>query len=649
MSNLSAGSSLGVAVTTPFNIIAGQQKVVANDTVATPVMVYGATSDAQGGILTVQAGGAVTGTISFFGAGGEVDDLTGAANTYNIFGGGGLLRLSGVGASATFANTQNDWGDVYGDSVSLTLQGAQVNVYGGDNLVTLSSGEGDAAALYGALGQWNTVQGDGGVTALAGGNASVVGSLNTIYAAAGSWLSLYATDAGADQVYARSTFVILNAASADLTGGGDAVFTHGASSLTLSGTQGVWDGVVGSGATIAIVDAQAAISGGDDTISATAGSWMSLYATHGQADSVTASNANIILTDAAALVTGGGDLIWMAGDSALNLSGTAGAWDMVQSSGDQIVLNQAEVSIFGGANIVAATNSFLSLYATGAAADTVTGADNCLALTNAAATLNGADDTVYMFGDSALTLLGDGDAIYADSYVGNQTLTGFDAQDVLHLSASLAPDFATLAASGALAQNGADTNLQLDASHVLTPEGRDGVHPDSVAVRLRLTLAAPPATAHTGGLTGGRYDASRKVFLRRRRDRSGRRARGDGLLPLRILPVVVGEPDQRLHPLEARVGEGDQRRRQYRDLRQDGDERAQVLQDLRRPHHGQPPHFRPRRHLRRDDSRPRLQADAASQLSGDRPARSRRPAEVQGFPEGVRRLRRQSARMIRGL
>jgi hypothetical protein len=198
---------------------------------------------------------------------------------------------------------------------------------------------------------------------------------------------------------------------------------------------------------------------------------MSLYATGGRPDSVTASNANIILTDAAASVAGGGDLIYTTGACALALSGTAGAWDTVRGSGANIVVTQAQVSIFGGDNAVAASNSFVSLYATAGAADRITGANDCLALTDASATLSGANDSVYLFGDSALTLLGGGDAIYADAHYGAQSVAGFAASDVLHLAASQWPDFAALISSGALAQNGADTTLQLDASHVLTLKG----------------------------------------------------------------------------------------------------------------------------------------------------------------------------------
>ena len=468
MASYPANSPLVVPVTTPLNVRAGDRTVVDADTVATPVMIYGADSDIMGGVLTVQNGGAITGSISFFGAGGEVDDQTGAANAYHIYGGGGVLRLSGVGASASFANTQNDWDSVYGEGVAVTLQGAQVNVYGGDAVVRLSSGEDDAVSLHGAASQWSTVTGDGGVTVLASGDASVLGASNTVYAAAGSWLSLYATDAGADQVYASSTYVILNAAAASVAGGGDAVFTSGASAVTLSGTAGNWDGVYGSGGAVAVNDAQVAIFGGDETITATAGSWISLYATAGQADNIAASNANIILTDASASVAGGGDMIYTAGACTLALSGTAGAWDTVQGSGVQIVAAQAEVSIFGDANVVNASNSFVSLYATAAGGDTVTGADDCIALTDAVATLTGANDSVYLFGDSALKLMGGGDALYADTYSGNQSVAGFTASDVLHLSASLSPDFATFMSSGAISQNGADTLIQLDASHTLT-------------------------------------------------------------------------------------------------------------------------------------------------------------------------------------
>lgn len=471
MTFLSAVNALGIAVTLPFNVRAGQRQVVASGAVTAPVLVYGATDDTLGGVLTIQSGGAVIGSISFFGAGGEVDDATGAANAYHVYGGGGVLRLSGAGSSATFANTQNDWASLYGDDVSVALQGAQVNVYGADDVVTLSAGEDDCVSLHAAPGQWSTVQGDGGLATLASGNASVLGAGNSVYAAAGSWLSLYQTHSGADHVYASATFVILTAASADVTGGGDALFANGPSALTLDGTAGNWDGVFGAGDTIALNDAQASIFGGGHAIAASAGSWMSLYQTAGQPDSVTASGANVILTDAAASVAGGGDVIYALGACALTLTGTGGAWDTLTGTGAQIFATQAEVSIFGAANDVAASNAFVSLYATAGQADSVTGANDCLALTDAQATLTGSNDSVYMFGNSALTLLGGNDAVYADTHLGNQSVAGFSASDVLHLAASQWTDFAALLSSGALAQNAADATVRLDASHVLTLQG----------------------------------------------------------------------------------------------------------------------------------------------------------------------------------
>src|SRR5262249_50431004 len=52
-----------------------------------------------------------------------------------------------------------------------------------------------------------------------------------------------------------------------------------------------------------------------------------------------------------------------------------------------------------------------------------------------------------------------------------------------------------------------------------------------------------------GGLSD---EIVREMFLWRRRDRGVRRAGGDGLLSLQLLPLLVGRSGQRLQPVEAR-------------------------------------------------------------------------------------------------
>src|SRR5258706_7380994 len=67
------------------------------------------------------------------------------------------------------------------------------------------------------------------------------------------------------------------------------------------------------------------------------------------------------------------------------------------------------------------------------------------------------------------------------------------------------------------------------------------------------------------------------MLLRVGGNKRHRCARGDGLLPLRILPRLVGGPHQCLHPVEDRHGEGDKRCRQDRHLSQDRSQPPPVL------------------------------------------------------------------------
>ena len=53
--------------------------------------------------------------------------------------------------------------------------------------------------------------------------------------------------------------------------------------------------------------------------------------------------------------------------------------------------------------------------------------------------------------------------------------------------------------------------------------------------------------------------------------RGDRRARGDGLLPLQLLPLLVGGPGQCLHAVEARERQGDRGAEHHRRLREDAE------------------------------------------------------------------------------
>ena len=77
-------------------------------------------------------------------------------------------------------------------------------------------------------------------------------------------------------------------------------------------------------------------------------------------------------------------------------------------------------------------------------------------------------------------------------------------------------------------------------------------------------------------------DIQRRMFLRDRSNRSLRQARRHGLLPLPIVPFVVGRSGQRIHALEARRGADHGRCRAGRHVQQDAGQRAAILQEMRR-------------------------------------------------------------------
>ena len=99
---------------------------------------------------------------------------------------------------------------------------------------------------------------------------------------------------------------------------------------------------------------------------------MSLYDTAGAADIVDASSASSSSTAPRRRSSGGGDFVMTTSPSALTLSGTNGDWDAVLGSDDTIAVENAEAAILGGGDaIVASAGSWLSLYNTGARADSV--------------------------------------------------------------------------------------------------------------------------------------------------------------------------------------------------------------------------------------------------------------------------------------
>ena len=113
----------------------------------------------------------------------------------------------------------------------------------------------------------------------------------------------------------------------------------------------------------------------------------------------------------------------------------------------------------------------MSLYNTNGHADVVNGSYDALYLNSAQAVLNGSADTVYFAGQSTLSLNGNYIGLNFAAKMGVDVIAGFNATDVLHLSASDWASFAALKGSGDLTQSGADTIIKLDASDSITLTG----------------------------------------------------------------------------------------------------------------------------------------------------------------------------------
>ena len=131
----------------------------------------------------------------------------------------------------------------------------------------------------------------------------------------------------------------------------------------------------------------------------------------------------------------------------------------------------AQASIVGGDDAIAASASFVSLYATAGQADSITGAYDTIALVNAQARLQGGHDSVYFSGASSLTVSGSDDAFCFGAALGQSSIAGFNSTDTLHLSVADWTSYSALLSSGDLMQSGADTVIRLDASNTLTLTG----------------------------------------------------------------------------------------------------------------------------------------------------------------------------------
>src|SRR5260363_100631 len=140
-------------------------------------------------------------------------------------------------------------------------------------------------------------------------------------------------------------------------------------------------------------------------------------------------------------------------------------------------------------------------------------------------------------------------------------------------------------------------------------------------------------------------DAVWTMLLRNGRNRSVRRARSDGLLPLPLLPVMVRRTGQRFQPLEAGSCQNHVRDYTSLDVPEDAAEPAAILRQMRRPSHDHASAARTDRRVRGDAAGAGISAGGARQLRGDRIAGARWLAEIEGFSARIRRFRRDDDRI----
>ena len=450
------------------------------------------------------------------------DTVTGSNGTINLsaaqafaIGGGLLITMSGVGSAVNLSKTNGNKDSVYGSKGAVTLSGAQANVFGAKNNITFAPGTtGDVVYLFDTNGTWDNVTGSGGKIYLTSAKANVTGGGDTIYfnGGTGDDVSIYGTNGAWDTVYANGGQIEITKSQVSVVGGQNVINATSASSVSLYSTAGKWDTVNGSGVQVYLTSAQTSVVGGGDTITATAGSSVSLYNTGGAWDAFNGSNCQVILTNAQAAVSGGGDTITLDSKSTLSLSGTNGKWDGVNATGNQItlsaaqaavsgkgntifanggstvslagtagvfdavygssagvILTTAQAAILGGYNtIYANVGSTISLANTNGHGDVVNGSNDALYLTSAQAVLNGSANNVFLSGQSTLTAHGNFEALNFAAKMGTAVIGGFNATDVLHLSALDWTSFAALTGSGALAQSGADAVIKVDANNSIT-------------------------------------------------------------------------------------------------------------------------------------------------------------------------------------
>ena len=184
---------------------------------------------------------------------------------------------------------------------------------------------------------------------------------------------------------------------------------------------------------------------------------------------VIGSSGTIDLNLANVDVSGGGDTIISGRRSSAILSNTNGDSDTFHGSHDTISLFGAQASVIGRSDTITATAGSLARLAnTGTDDDVFTGDDDVVRLNNAEVTLNGSSDTVRFAGSDSVVANGQSDAFVFGADLGVSSITGFEANERLRLSAADWTSFAALQVSNDLFQSGNNAVIEISATDMLT-------------------------------------------------------------------------------------------------------------------------------------------------------------------------------------
>ena len=132
-------------------------------------------------------------------------------------------------------------------------------------------------------------------------------------------------------------------------------------------------------------------------------------------------------------------------------------------------MNGAKASVFGqGDYIYFAPNTFnsVSIYSTSGVQDYLVGSNGGITLNDAEVDATGDGDYFYFGGTSTATVHGSNETFAFRSSMGEATINGFSASDVIQFGSAYYSSWQAL--SGHITQSGADAVISFDANDSIT-------------------------------------------------------------------------------------------------------------------------------------------------------------------------------------